>query len=206
MSEREKRFQQIIDAGIPMIERELGRDKAAIFESRAWQHYVPLAAQAPSFEQRINSQLFALGVPMLALYRTLRVDFGMAKEPALHLLDEMLSSAYRAILDSPVMAAAVNVVYRVGFIRNRVMKRAFDANEPHGFRFERVDDPDAVFALDVRECALVKYATAQGAPEIVPLICRIDDLVSERLRGITLKRTGTISTGAERCDFRYVRK
>ena len=36
----------------------------------------------------------------------------------------------------------------------------------------------ALLAFDVRECALVKYAKAHGAPEIVSLICALDDLMN----------------------------
>lgn len=66
-------------------------------------------------------------------------------------------------------------------------------------------DPEAAFAFDVRECALVKYCRAQGAPEIVPILCRLDDLMAAQLRGLRLVRKGTIAMGAERCDFRYVK-
>ena len=51
---------------------------------------------------------------------------------------------------------------------------------------------------------LAEFARRHGAPEIVPMICRLDDLKVKDLHGIELHRTGTLGTGAERCDFRYV--
>jgi hypothetical protein len=200
----EDRLKALLKAGGPLVSEELGTERAALLEEAAWRRYRALAPGAPKFAQRINRELFILGLPLLALYRVLREDFGVGEAPAVALLERVLGAVYRPLAGSLLGTAAVNVMFGVGFVRNIGLRMAFEANEPEGFRFEKIEDEGAVFGFDVRECALVKYLKAQGAPEIVPMICRIDDIMAERLRGMTLKRTGTIGMGAERCDFRYV--
>jgi hypothetical protein len=153
----------------------------------------------------VNWKLFVAAVPLLALYQTLREDFDMAQEPALGLAEQMLRDAY-AVRIGPVMTAALNAVYQLRPIRNLLVSKMLKADEPEGFHFEKVDEPGAIMAFDVRVCPIVNFAKQHGAPEIVPVICRLDDLVADLLLGIELHRSGTIGMGAERCDFRYVRK
>jgi hypothetical protein len=200
----EDRLRALLKASRPLVSEELGPERATLLEESAWRRYRSLEAGAPKFAQRINRELFVLGPPLLAVYRALREDLGLEEAPALALLERMVGAVYRPLAGSLLGAAAINVMLGVSFVRNIGLGMAYRANEPEGFRFEKVEEEGAVFGFDVRECALVKYLKAQGAPEIVPMICRVDDIMAEGLRGMALKRTGTIGMGAERCDFRYV--
>lgn len=202
---QERRLQAILRAGRPLIEERFGASSAALFEPKVLERFSALNAGAPAFKQAINHRLFSLGVPILAVYRVLLDDFKMDKDAAVSLLEAIMLATTRPRVESFAGRALLNVGFRLPMLRDIALKQAYAADEPEGFRFEEVRDPGAVFAFDVRECALVKYARAQGAPEIVPVLCRLDDLMAAQLRGLRLVRKGTIAMGAERCDFRYVR-
>lgn len=198
-------FKRIGKAGAQMIEARRGLASADVFEKRGQFHYETLSKEAPIFSNSMNRRLFTLGVPLLSYYKALREDLRMEQEAAVGLLEEILVASVRPMMESPVRRVAMSLMYRVDPIRRLVLKPAFEADEPLGFRFENADSDGSEFGFNVRECALMKYMTKYGAPEIMPMICKMDDLSSEQLIGIKLVRTGTIGMGASQCDFRYVK-
>ena len=60
----------------------------------------------------------------------------------------------------------------------------------------------ATFEMDIRSCAISKLFSQHDAIELVPYMCALDDVFSDR-GGRGLRRTGTIALGATHCDFRY---
>jgi hypothetical protein len=60
-------------------------------------------------------------------------------------------------------------------------------------------DPDAVYAYEISECAILKFYRAQGAAEFTPYLCALD-IYQGHLMGYTFMRTGTLAEGAPCCD------
>jgi hypothetical protein len=59
------------------------------------------------------------------------------------------------------------------------------------------------YGLDITECGLVKFWSAQGLKEFTPYLC-LTDWALWRAIGIEAMRTQTIANGATHCDFRYI--
>ena len=205
MNTAEERLEAILDLGRDEAVSTLGEARADRLRSLTWARYYALAPEAPSFRERMNRNLFVLAVPLLALYQALRQGLEIEQAEALRLAEDMLQAAYRERMN-PVLVAAMNVTYQVAPIRRRFLQKIEKTSEPGGFAFEIPKDERAVFGLDVHVCPITRFAKEHGAPEIVPMICRIDDLVASKLTGLRLERTGTIANGASHCDFRYVKK
>lgn len=55
---------------------------------------------------------------------------------------------------------------------------------------------------DYHECGIVKLCKDEGCPELAKYLCRLDFVLAD-IMGMTLKRTGTLAEGYDRCDFRY---
>lgn len=164
-----------------------------------------LLADAPGYRRRMNRKLFALGVPALALYRTLREDAELPRDQAVALVDRTLIRMYERRLSSPVLRTVASGAFRLKVLRDGIMRAAENLDEPEGFSMRRVPSSDALLAFDVERCPLAKFFAEHEAPEVGPLICKLDDQLAEMLTGVTLERTGTIAAGASRCDFRYRR-
>lgn len=59
-------------------------------------------------------------------------------------------------------------------------------------------------AIDIRACRFVALCAAVGRPHLAPLFCAADDAFFDRPEApARLVRTGTLATGADRCDFRF---
>jgi hypothetical protein len=65
-----------------------------------------------------------------------------------------------------------------------------------GWRFD--------FGVDYHECAVWTFLKSQGAPELAPYVCALDQLYSEAF-GWGLMRTTTLAEGGSLCDFRFKR-
>lgn len=76
-----------------------------------------------------------------------------------------------------------------------------------GNGFQNVFYPKAKgeFRMDILACPYCRYFTALGCPELTKIYCENDERVYGDLPGLEFKRTGTLGTGADRCDF-YLRK
>ncbi len=61
---------------------------------------------------------------------------------------------------------------------------------------------DFTYGIDVKECAILKYLTHQGAPELTKYLCLTDFVTSEAI-GRGLVRNKTLAEGCDCCDFRY---
>jgi hypothetical protein len=203
MNERE--FRALLRMCRELVVRALGERQVSTFEEKVSARFQARLASAPRFQQRGNRSLFYLGVPGLAIYRTLRDDFTMPQEPALELLGAMLERYMRKSRGSFLARLLGPALFKLRFLRERMREDFSTLGEPEGFRTTPAK-ADALLAFDVHECALLKYFTTQGAPEVVPLFCRLDDVAMEYVKGVKLIRSGTLARGASRCDFRYVRQ
>ena len=61
------------------------------------------------------------------------------------------------------------------------------------------------YGVDILECGICKLFKRYQYERFTPLLCEVDHITSS-LAGLTLKRTGTIALGAQKCDFRFERK
>ena len=61
------------------------------------------------------------------------------------------------------------------------------------------------YRMDIVACPYNKYFTELGCPELTRIFCTNDNRCYGNLPGIEFKRSGTLGTGANRCDF-YLRK
>lgn len=65
-----------------------------------------------------------------------------------------------------------------------------------------IDDDELGF--DVCDCRFVTLTEALGRPYLAAMFCAADSVFFERPEApVRLERTGTLATGASRCDFRF---
>ena len=60
--------------------------------------------------------------------------------------------------------------------------------------------------FDINQCPYCKYLAEIGCPEIIRFSCEVDEWIYGNLPGMEFHRTGTIGTGADKCDFCLKRK
>lgn len=61
------------------------------------------------------------------------------------------------------------------------------------------------YRMDVIACPYCRYFTELGCPELTKIFCANDERCYGNLPGLSFQRTGTLGTGADRCDF-YLKK
>lgn len=69
-------------------------------------------------------------------------------------------------------------------------------------RFIEGDGKDFDCGIDITECGICKFYSAQGAEELAPYLCLSDFVVSDAFDR-RLVRYKTLAEGADVCDFRY---
>lgn len=58
------------------------------------------------------------------------------------------------------------------------------------------------YGVDILECGICKLFQKHNYSRYASILCEVDEVTS-KLAGLEMIRTGTIATGAKKCDFRY---
>jgi ubiquinone biosynthesis protein len=139
---------------------------------------------------------------MLAMHETL-VRHGIAVEESHRLIYDIAWSVYRQMGEPPLLIGAT-------FTRDprKRLKLATDMfrNFPFGspsYQWRDVPSSDGAVAFDCLKCPVAEFFASHNASELcVQTFCRLDFPLAQTWGG-QLERTGTIASGAKRCDFRW---
>lgn len=74
-----------------------------------------------------------------------------------------------------------------------------------GFDYENLKVDKKYMQMDMTMCPYVKYAKRFNVEELIPIFCDSDFATYGNLSGISFKRTQTLGTGGNKCDFKFVR-
>ena len=89
------------------------------------------------------------------------------------------------------------------WIWDPMTKKMFGANS--GFKNVFYPKEKNAYRMDIVACPYHQYFTELGCPELTKIFCANDERTYGDLPGLEFKRSGTLGTGADRCDF-YMRK
>jgi ubiquinone biosynthesis protein len=170
--------------------------------NQTWDRYYeiePSVPMQPTLGAVFTTHAAAL---VLALNETL-IRHGIAAEEAPRLIYDIAWSVYRQMGEPPLLIADA-------FTRDprKRLKLATDMfrNFPFGspsYEWRDVLSGDGAVAFDCVKCPVAEFFASQDASELcVQTFCRLDFPLAETWGG-KLKRTGTLATGADRCDFRW---
>lgn len=88
-------------------------------------------------------------------------------------------------------------------------KRVSVNSNPGGFIANIITDKQETYGLgygiDIIECGICKLFKKHNYSKYASILCEVDEITSG-LAGLQLIRTGTIASGAKKCDFRFKRQ
>lgn len=91
----------------------------------------------------------------------------------------------------------------------RLDKKLSKRAHPEGFVTRIITDKEATlgfgYGIDIIECGICKLFEKHNYKKFAPILCEVDYITSS-LAGLKLVRSGTIANGAEKCDFRFIKK
>lgn len=75
------------------------------------------------------------------------------------------------------------------------------------FYFERVQDTDKAYFLDVKKCLYNDFFRKNGAPELTAIFCDFDmnwaEVIDPKKHGMKFERPGTLGYGQGKCQFQF---
>lgn len=195
-----------MQSALPSLRKRYGDQDADRVLIAAKDHFGRLLPGIPYIGGKRNSFTGTLvkAASLLALYRVLQprgitaADFGaIAAETAQHYVMRYPSWLRRLI----------GMLYASRWYRRRVAGFAAASQRspyPADFVYEVVEGDGQAFdwGIDYQRCGIVHYFHAQGADELSPHMCWLDNLTYPAI-GIDLVRTGTLAQGCTHCDFRF---
>jgi hypothetical protein len=189
----------------PMLAARYGEVESRILVREARQEYEELIPHIPYIGDRTPMLIFLLPTTRyLAIYLALQRHGGSVEEAG-QLIYAMCEADCEAI---PALARRVaQELWFSRWFRRRIERRAARSHRrehPGGYVLTYVEGDGIEFdyGVDYVECACCKMLETQGAEELGPYVCAVDQVAGE-LFGWGLRRTTTLVEGGERCDFRF---
>lgn len=191
----ERHFQEVL-ADTPLAE-ECGQILAEV-----WDRYYELEPDLPVADSLGATFTTHLAVATLAVFEVLRYH-GVEREQAYQIIYDTGWRLYTKMGEPPLLAASAYT--RAPAKRLRIatdLFRFFPFGEP-GYRWEDVEGPPSVVGFDCVKCPVAEFFARHDESELcVHTWCNLDFPLAEKWGG-RLERTGTIASGAARCDFRW---
>ncbi len=188
----------------PFLVRRYGKSFVNSVEPVSRAEFQRLMPQLPYIGGRRNPLTFNLVSTawFLALYRAIR-DQG--KE--INELGPLLLDIYQAWIDTyPAWLLRLRGWWAFSpMARRRLERRSRLSKErryPGNWVFSFIPKNGHDFGVDYTECGIYKFCQEQNATELMPYLCSVDFIMSERM-GLGLERTMTLAEGVQRCDFRF---
>lgn len=72
-----------------------------------------------------------------------------------------------------------------------------------GFDYKNFKISKKCIQMDMTACPYLKYANKFNVPELIPVFCESDFATYGNLSGIAFRRTETLGTGGNKCDFKF---
>ena len=143
---------------------------------------------------------------VVAIYRTFQ-KHGRTVEETGQLIYEIGEAEFKAI--PGWVQRLIEVLWFSRWFTNRLQKRAASSQKRkyaggYVLTFVKGDGQDFDYGIDYSECATCKFLNEQGAAELSPYLCAVDQVASEML-GWGLRRTMTLAEGGKKCDFRFTK-
>ena len=169
---------------------------------QTWDRYYelePTVAIQPTLGAVFTTHAAAL---ILALHETL-LRHGVAAAESHRLIYDIGWSVYRQMAEPPLLvASAFTRDPRKRLELATDLFRSFPFGAP-SYQWRDVTSPDGAIAFDCVKCPVAEFFASRDASELcVQTFCRLDFPLAQTWGG-QLQRSGTIASGAERCDFRW---
>jgi len=169
---------------------------------QTWARYYeiePSVAIQPTLGAVFTTHAAAL---IIAMHETL-VRHGVAVAESHRLIYDIGWSVYRQMAEPPLLiASAFTRDPRKRLKLATDLFRSFPFGAP-SYEWREVSSPDGAVAFDCVKCPVAEFFASRNESELcVQTFCRLDFPLAETWGG-QLERKGTLSAGAECCDFRW---
>lgn len=182
-----------------------GRDRATGLMRDIHQELEAVAPKMPYIGGKDNmfTEWLVYGVYYLAVYQVLKAE-GLTVEE----VGEVIYDTFKVMADYPkwLLRLVGRFKYNEKYVSQ--LKEAVAKTQERRYTGDWVatfiegDGKEFDYGIDITECGICKFYSAQGADELAPYLCLSDYVVSDAFeRGLV--RYKTLAEGADVCDFRY---
>jgi hypothetical protein len=184
------------------MDRQLTEKQSNFLWKKATRRLAAILNQYASLPKGIRSHTDNFIFPSVAIYLTAKEH--IPAEKAFSIIED---AAVTRTTDIGKMLARLMRLPGMGTlfisIWDPMTKKKFGPDS--GFRNRFYPKKRGEYRMDILACPYNKYFSELGCPELTKIFCGNDDRCYGNLPGLEFKRSGTLGTGADLCDF-YLRK
>lgn len=180
------------------IKKQTSKDRADVIWSRATEKLASILEQYAELPHGVRMHTDKYIFPAAAIYLTAKEAL---EDSAAYRIIEDVASRYSSAAGRKLAALMRVPGMRSLFIKawDPMARRMFGVK--NGFRNVFYPKKKGEYRMDITACPYCRYFKELGSPELTRIFCENDERVYGNLPGIAFERTGTLGTGADRCDF-----
>ena len=169
---------------------------------QTWERYYELEPTVP-IQPTLGAVFSTHAAALVLAMHQMLLRHGVAAAESHRLIYDIGWSVYRQMAEPPLLiASAFTRDPRKRLKIATDLFRSFPFGSP-SYEWRDVVSPDGAIGFDCLKCPVADFFASHNASELcVQTFCRLDFPLAE-IWGGKLERTGTIASGAQRCDFRW---
>ncbi len=185
----------------PELVRRYGREEATSLIDRGQLEYNRLLMEYAHLPDGVMWHAKRAIIPMVSIYRQLHIEHPKeALEIAEIVMKRRAESAGRRLDLLLHIPGAKKLTMKVlPWFVNRLY------GQYKGFRLKFLERSEQAMSADITRCPYQVLTARMRCPELCAVFCHSDDYAYGNLSGIRFIRSGTLGTGADKCDFRVER-
>lgn len=189
------------DTGYRHIKKDLikryGKEKVHQIWEKAGSNWEELCARYAHLPEKTKRHTDGQMFRMAAVYMALKEAY---PEIALEILGTGVEREGRRIAK---MLSCALYIPGMDYVFLRIFAKMLDSsfNEDAGFQSTKHCISKDEVCFDINQCPYCQVLTEIGCPEIIHFSCEIDEWIYGNLPGLEFSRSGTLGTGADKCDF-----
>ncbi len=194
------------DTGFKNMKKDLvkrfGKEVTERIWEKAGQNWEELCSRYAHLPEKVKRHTDGQMFRMAALYMALKETY---PEEALEIIDGGVEKEGRRI--AKLLSGLLHIP-GMDYVFLRVFAKMLDSSfgEAAGFQSTKHCMSKDEVRFDIEKCPYCQYLTEIGCPEIIRFSCEIDEWIYSDLPGLEFSRSGTLGTGADKCDFCLKRK
>ncbi len=188
-----------------ILDREMGKERSLRIVSAVRKHHEEIARRRPPTEKGVMRFHRENAIMCIAFYRALKEELDEE--------EDLVERTHRIMWISGMQGITKLLCYFLGrsqdpfklFMPGVVFSNRYIFPSPP---WETTDvEVDGGVGFDYTKCPYYEFLKEEGVPELTVAFCELDWRMAELFPPqIEMQRTGTLGTGAEKCDFRYYRR
>ena len=180
---------------------QFGEEKGKVINDHQKIWFERIVANINGKSQNQTNTLIKTILPRIALYNAL-IELQYPKDEAFLKIKDYLFNFVGKDMNNQLR----KIEKLPGFFSLFRSKMYKEVSTNDNWNVEIIENKRDIIAYNIKKCLWYDACKENGCPELCRIFCDVDHIIYGNMKKVDFERNGTIGSGSELCDFKYIRK